>query len=381
MANAEPAAFWSYAHEDNEKSGGAILALAKLISDEYSLLKGEELRMFVDTDVEWGEEWRQRIKNALVATTFFIPIVTPRYFTREECLRELFDFARRAVGLGVSDLVCPILYVPVDGLTEDSSDAAKAQIARAQYKDWTKLRLEGAGSAAHIEAVHELAVRLAEVADRVAARQVTREGEQSDEDMRTSLAETLDAARQLLPQWQAAHETDSVVLEQFLAADKLLEARRRKARRRTGGARFLVAARQVEEYLPLMTRRAELMGQMLQIATELGPLLTRMFEIAREHPEEKPLVDELWGEVVAAASDAYVQRDQSKWIAIEAWARRHSHETRGMLTLAETAARRDRMVREGNAQFQAWEDDYATLVDAIGGPVQGSAPDDAEAQT
>ena len=46
MSTAKPAAFWSYAHEDDEKARGGILELAKLISDEYSLLKGEELRLF-----------------------------------------------------------------------------------------------------------------------------------------------------------------------------------------------------------------------------------------------------------------------------------------------------------------------------------------------
>ena len=179
MSTAEPAAFWSYAHEDDEKARGGILELAKLISDEYSLLKGEELRLFIDTDIQWGEEWRQRIENALVATTFFIPVVTPRYFTREECLNELFQFVARASGLGVIELVCPILYVMVDDLKEDSKDAAKAQIARMQYVDWTTLRLKGADSPEHIEAVHQLALRLGEVADQVATRQIARETESS----------------------------------------------------------------------------------------------------------------------------------------------------------------------------------------------------------
>jgi hypothetical protein len=121
MPGVDPIAFLSYSHEDDEKARGGIVALARLIGDEYSLLTGDELHLFVDKDIKWGEAWRERIDNALVATTFFVPVVTPRYFTREECLRELFEFAERAKGLGVDDLICPILYAPVEGLAADSA--------------------------------------------------------------------------------------------------------------------------------------------------------------------------------------------------------------------------------------------------------------------
>jgi hypothetical protein len=66
--------FWSYAHEDNELDGGNILVLAHLIKEEYNLLSGEPLELFIDRDgIAWGEEWRKRIDSSLVQTTFFIP--------------------------------------------------------------------------------------------------------------------------------------------------------------------------------------------------------------------------------------------------------------------------------------------------------------------
>jgi hypothetical protein len=106
------AGFLSYAHEDNKLDTGAILELARLIGEEYSLISGEPLELFVDHDsIAWGEEWRKRIDAALTQTTFFIPIVTPRYFTRPECRRELLEFAAKAKSLGVQELLLPILYV------------------------------------------------------------------------------------------------------------------------------------------------------------------------------------------------------------------------------------------------------------------------------
>ncbi len=88
-------AFWSYTHEDDKHEDGAIVRLAERTGEEYSLLTGERLTVFVDrNDLAWGEHWKQRIDDALVSTTLFIPVITTRYFASEECRRELFRFAR-----------------------------------------------------------------------------------------------------------------------------------------------------------------------------------------------------------------------------------------------------------------------------------------------
>jgi hypothetical protein len=80
MGNEAAAGFWSYTHEDDMLDGGAILQLSHLIMQEYNLLSGEPLNLFVDrNDIIWGEEWRKRIDSSLTETTFFIPIITPRY--------------------------------------------------------------------------------------------------------------------------------------------------------------------------------------------------------------------------------------------------------------------------------------------------------------
>ena len=120
--------FWSYAHDDNKLDDGAILKLASLIMNEYDLLSGKPLKLFVDQEsLSWGDEWRERLNESLTRTTFFIPIITPRYFTREECRRELMEFAAKAKGLGVEELILPILYVRPDNFTPENPDEAIAQ--------------------------------------------------------------------------------------------------------------------------------------------------------------------------------------------------------------------------------------------------------------
>jgi len=80
MAGLGAAGFWSYARADDEAESGRIVALARHLQEEYALLTGDALDLFVDRDLAWGEEWRSRIDEALAGVTFFIPVVTPRFF-------------------------------------------------------------------------------------------------------------------------------------------------------------------------------------------------------------------------------------------------------------------------------------------------------------
>ncbi|MGH3066089.1 MAG: TIR domain-containing protein [Gaiellaceae bacterium] len=142
------------------------------MQDQYALLAGQDLQLFIDRDIVWGEQWRERIEQALATVTFFIPVVTPRYFTRDECRRELLKFASEAKSLGVEELLLPILYVEVPNLDEGSSDPAIAVVASTQYVDWTSLRLKDLTSPEHREGVHVLARRLIAITETVGSKPV-----------------------------------------------------------------------------------------------------------------------------------------------------------------------------------------------------------------
>jgi hypothetical protein len=164
--------FWSYAREDDALDGGSILRLSRLLMEEYNLLSGEPLNLSVDrNDIAWGEEWRQRIDSSIAGTTFFIPVVTPRYFTRPECRRELLEFAAKAKMLDAEELLLPILYIETRGLSTDSPDEAVALVARTQHVDWHTNRLLEPQSREYRVAVNALARRLLDIAKKVAEAQ------------------------------------------------------------------------------------------------------------------------------------------------------------------------------------------------------------------
>lgn len=168
----EVGGFWSYVRSDDEAEKGRIVRLARELQAQYALATGEELELFVDRDIEWGEDWREKIDQALAQITFFIPIVTPRWFQSEECRREFVRFFERAEALGVTDLVLPLYYAEVEGFDRESENEVVARIARINYEDWRELRLEDFDSADHRKGVEALVRRLKGIRDSVAERPV-----------------------------------------------------------------------------------------------------------------------------------------------------------------------------------------------------------------
>ncbi|CAL9520676.1 toll/interleukin-1 receptor domain-containing protein [Streptomyces sp. enrichment culture] len=168
--NGDPAGFWSYTHRDDEIEDGRIKRLAKKIANEFEGITAEELDVFLDKkDIKWGDEWRKRIDNALTGSTFFMPIVTPRFFKSEECRREILTFAGHAKSLGLEELLLPILYFDVPQLKDPNpGDEVMTLVAQRQYEDWTKLRLEDEDSPEYRKAVNRLAARLVEILERTA---------------------------------------------------------------------------------------------------------------------------------------------------------------------------------------------------------------------
>lgn len=171
---ADIAGFWSYVRADDENDGGSIVRLADRVMDEYALLSGDSLRLFVDRDLEWGDEWKRRIDQALQETTFFIPVITPRYFKSDECRRELVKFKSASEEFGVEQLLLPIYYIEVPDIEDEQpTDALMAYVKSAQRVDLRELRLNNESDAAYRTMVNSLASRLLKIATETEAAGAT----------------------------------------------------------------------------------------------------------------------------------------------------------------------------------------------------------------
>jgi hypothetical protein len=159
---ANPEGFWSYVHKDDQADGGRIVQLARDLTDQYEMITGETINLFLDRDsLAWGDDWRAQIDRGLQTAVFFVAILTPRYFMSSECRRELQTFAREAERLGVRDLILSIVYADVSGLLDDTTqDDAIKLVKNFQWEDWRELRFADISSSEYRKAVAKLAQKL-----------------------------------------------------------------------------------------------------------------------------------------------------------------------------------------------------------------------------
>lgn len=169
MAGQDAVGFWSYVHADDEADDKRITNLARRLISCYGLTTGRKLELFVDREsIIWGEAWRERIDNAIAGTTFFFPIITPRYFDSQECRRELLKFVSESRRRGVERLLLPIYYIEVEALEHEPSDEVMAIVAKRQWEDVKDIRLVEESSAGHRVAVNRLAKTAADISDELA---------------------------------------------------------------------------------------------------------------------------------------------------------------------------------------------------------------------
>ena len=156
--------FWSYVHADDEAEGERISRLARDVSEQFEMLTGEPLDLFLDRDaIRWGEDWHNSIDSSLASVAFFIPVMTPRYFMSPECRREMQFFVRRATSLGIKELVLPLLYVDVPSLHNQTTADDLIKLARTyQWEDWRELRFADPASEGYRRGIARLAERLVE---------------------------------------------------------------------------------------------------------------------------------------------------------------------------------------------------------------------------
>lgn len=151
--------FWSYAHKDDERTGGGITKLRERIQEEYELQTGDELRIFQDSkDIGWGSDWRESISNTLGIATFFIPILTPTYLRRPQCLSELRAAVARFEELGFSEGIYPIEFVDCTKAIERLTDDGLATLLsdRQRLRSWVNLRFEDPSSSTYSKGVNEI---------------------------------------------------------------------------------------------------------------------------------------------------------------------------------------------------------------------------------
>jgi hypothetical protein len=109
-------------------------------------------------------------RRGIAGTTFFIPIITPRYFRSQQCRGELLRFTTKAEQLELTQLLLPVYHIRVPEFDQEHpEDALMERVKETQWQDWRALALEDLGSSAVRQGVRKMAEKLAEISAQVTA--------------------------------------------------------------------------------------------------------------------------------------------------------------------------------------------------------------------
>ncbi len=157
--------FLSYAHDDDN-----VLSFVKKFADDltyYSYAdRGRNIKVFWDYEIEWGEDWRDKIYENVRGASAFVPLVTIRYLDRPMCREELVLFVDSAEKLGVVDLFLPVVVLGQGLIRDDSDNAATRHVATRQYINLREAVLAGTDSATWRRQLVALANKLVNAIER-----------------------------------------------------------------------------------------------------------------------------------------------------------------------------------------------------------------------
>lgn len=310
---------WSYVHADDQADGGRVSRLARDVADQFQMLTGERINLFLDADaIKWGEDWRAKVDDSLSSIAFFIAVLTPRYFMSAECRRELQFFARRATSLGIKELVLPLLYVDVPRIHDElPSDDLMALVRTFHWEDWRDLRFMDMASEGYRRGVARLAARLveankqAETAVIIPSTVVGDVTPKDDSDNAPGLIDRLAAVEEVLPKWQETLQSLRSALE--FIGQVMTEAKADVDRADAQGKGFagrLVIARMVAGKLkePVDQIRSdsnEFASQLHQVDDGLRALIDRAAAEVEGTPASRPAVCEFFDTIRQLSASAH----------------------------------------------------------------------------
>lgn len=163
----EFAAFISYARHDDVHSSGEISEFHRRLALETKLQFGRETRVFFDTGIEWGQQWKDAIDGSLGNTSVLIPVMSPAFFQSKHCRQEVEIFLEYEKTMEATDLVRPIYFIECQEIeTPDAftKDEIVQTLVNRQHSDWRDFRFADQTSLELKRAYTQLARRIALIA-------------------------------------------------------------------------------------------------------------------------------------------------------------------------------------------------------------------------
>lgn len=140
--------FFSYAHNDNIHS--CLSRLKTDLCDEYKFITGSALNLYIDEErLSWGDKWKESIRSKIDGSLFFIPVLSPNYFSSGNCVMELQQYLEKARRFEAKELLLPLLLSDIrdDTLELNLDSELVNEVLKYQYRDIRRIRFCERGSA------------------------------------------------------------------------------------------------------------------------------------------------------------------------------------------------------------------------------------------
>lgn len=157
LQNVDNQCFISYTRKDNTDYNDVADRLKTDLAGRFHATTGRNLRFFLDREsIGWGTEWRNEIRKSIESATFFLPIITMRYFESDACREELIAFYENAKQLGVTELIIPVVLAGANRIVADDPREEVRIIERLNHRNIEEAWLEGYESPAWRKTIHQM---------------------------------------------------------------------------------------------------------------------------------------------------------------------------------------------------------------------------------
>jgi CheY-like chemotaxis protein len=179
-----PHAFLSYTRKDDELfASGYITAFRKVLENAVQVVTGDRnFEIFQDKEgIVIGENWQRSLAEAIRDSSFFVPMLSPLFFTSDPCREEVRQFLEHERALNRDDLILPIYFVAsakVEKEEEKDKDPLVKELVKRQMFDWRENAYVPLQDPAAHKPMLELARRIGKAIERLdGAEAVTRGAE------------------------------------------------------------------------------------------------------------------------------------------------------------------------------------------------------------
>ena len=165
VSGPEVSVFVSYARIDDKATYSRVSQLIDSFADSYESMTGGTVGVFKDVEsIKPGDDWRDRIRLGLAASSIFLAVISPAYLRSAECRQELSEFLTFLDVNSSARLVIPLIFATPDRIqTEFADDALWKRIEKLQWLNISDLRHTDPGTSGWIIAVDRIADRVDEV--------------------------------------------------------------------------------------------------------------------------------------------------------------------------------------------------------------------------